>query len=92
MMDGLPDPEPNAVDLIARKEAIRLVRETLDDIPERDRRILSAVFLDEQDKDEVCKDFGITRDNLRVVLMRAKLKLRARMRKNPPSPKGKAAD
>jgi DNA replication initiation complex subunit (GINS family) len=48
------------------------VRQTLDELPKRDRRILKALFLEERDKDEVCRDFGIDRNYLRVMIHRAK--------------------
>ena len=47
------------------------VRSVLEGLGERDRRILKAVFLDEQDKDEVCRDFQVDRNYLRVLLHRA---------------------
>jgi len=31
------------------------------------RRLLHEVFLEERDKDEVCRDFGVERDYLRVL-------------------------
>ena len=31
-----------------------------------------AVFLDERDRDEVCREFGVDREYLRVLLFRAK--------------------
>jgi RNA polymerase sigma-70 factor (ECF subfamily) len=40
--------------------------------PPRDAAILRAIFIDERDKDEVCREFGIDRNYLRVVLFRAK--------------------
>ncbi|MEO8380218.1 MAG: sigma-70 family RNA polymerase sigma factor [Acidobacteriota bacterium] len=48
---------------------VRLVMATL---PERDAEILRAVFLEEDDKDEICRRFGIERNYLRVLLHRAK--------------------
>ena len=36
-------------------ETERVVRKILGDLPERDRRLLQSVLLDERDKDEVCK-------------------------------------
>jgi len=33
---------------------------------------LKAVFLDERNRDEVCLEFGVERDYLRVLLHRAK--------------------
>jgi RNA polymerase sigma-70 factor (ECF subfamily) len=48
------------------------VRHVLDDLSERDRGLLRAVFLEERDKDEVCTELGVDRDYLRVLLHRAK--------------------
>lgn len=58
--------------LLAAKETEEKVREVLEKLSERDRRLLREVFLEERDKDEVCRDFGIDRDYLRVLLHRAK--------------------
>ena len=58
---------------VAARQMEGKVREILDEMPERDRRILRAVFLEEQDKDEVCRDFGVDRDYLRVLVHRAKI-------------------
>jgi RNA polymerase sigma-70 factor (ECF subfamily) len=48
------------------------VRKILCDLPERDRRLLQAVLLEERDKDEVCAELGLSRDYLRVLVHRAK--------------------
>jgi RNA polymerase sigma-70 factor (ECF subfamily) len=53
------------------------VRRVLETLPPRDAEILRAVFLEEADKDEICRRFGIERDYLRVLLHRAKEKFRA---------------
>ena len=58
--------------LLAAKETEKKIREILDQLSERDRRLLHDVFLEEQDKDEVCRNFGVDRDYLRVLLHRAK--------------------
>ena len=58
--------------ILAAKETEKKVRETLERLSERDRRLLREVFLEERDKDEVCRDFGVDRDYLRVLLHRAK--------------------
>lgn len=57
---------------VMTRQTTRLVREVLDDLSERDRRLLREVFLEERDKDEVCKEFGVDRNYLRVLLHRAK--------------------
>ncbi len=41
-------------------------------LSKRDRSLLKAVFLDERDRDEVCREFGVEREYLRVLLHRAK--------------------
>lgn len=53
------------------------VRRVLEDLPDRDAEILRAVFLEEGDKEEVCRRFGVDRAYLRVLLHRAKDKFRA---------------
>ena len=53
-------------------ETERVVRQILGDLPERDRRLLQSVLLDERDKDEVCAELGLSRDYLRVLVHRAK--------------------
>ena len=53
------------------------VRRILDTLPARDSEILRAVFLEEADKEEICRRYGIERDYLRVLLHRAKEKFKA---------------
>jgi len=53
-------------------ETEQAVRKILGDLPERDRRLLQAVLLEERDKDEVCAELGLSRDYLRVLVHRAK--------------------
>jgi RNA polymerase sigma-70 factor (ECF subfamily) len=53
-------------------ETQRVVRKILGDLPERDRRLLQSVLLEERDKDEVCAELGLSRDYLRVLVHRAK--------------------
>jgi RNA polymerase sigma-70 factor (ECF subfamily) len=57
---------------IAAKQMGEKIREILEEMPERDRRLLREVFLEERDKDAVCSDFGVDREYLRVLLHRAK--------------------
>lgn len=62
---------------IAAKQMGEKIREILEEMPERDRRLLREVFLEERDKDEVCSDFGVDREYLRVLLHRAKLSFKS---------------
>ncbi len=54
------------------KEIEKKVREILQKLPKRDRQLLRQVFLEERDKDDVCRELGVDRDYLRVLLHRAK--------------------
>jgi len=80
--NDLPDPGTSALDVVASHQMEKRVREILDELPERDRRILRGVFLEERDKDEVCRDFGIDRDYLRVLVHRAKQSFKSLYLKN----------
>ena len=64
--------EVDIVTLLTARETEQKVRDILQQLPERDRRLLREIFLEERDKDEVCRDYGIDRDYLRVLLHRAK--------------------
>jgi len=68
----LPADTADPLDVLNSKETENRVREILQQLPERDRRLLREVFLEERDKDEVCREWGIDRDYLRVLLHRAK--------------------
>jgi RNA polymerase sigma-70 factor, ECF subfamily len=67
-----PDRRVDIFGAFAEKQTQEKVRDVLDKLPELDRRLLRDVFLEERDKDEVCRDFGVTRDYLRVLVFRAK--------------------
>jgi RNA polymerase sigma-70 factor (ECF subfamily) len=69
---NLPDPALSVVDVIANREAQRQVREVLNELEEKDRQLIKEVFFDERDKDELCRDLGVDREYLRVLLHGAK--------------------
>jgi RNA polymerase sigma-70 factor, ECF subfamily len=70
--ERLVETRPNALSKVISDDTRRVVRRVLDDLSERDRGLLRAVFLEERDKDEVCTELGVDRDYLRVLLHRAK--------------------
>ena len=78
----VPDSRMDVLGVMVAKQTQEKVREILDDLHEKDRRILKEVFLEERDKDEVCKDFGVDRNYLRVLLHRAKSAFRAHCMKS----------
>jgi len=68
----LHDKGASALEVVATRQVKDKVREILLDLEPRDRSLLKAVFIDERDRDEVCREFGVDRDYLRVLLHRAK--------------------
>jgi len=70
-----PDVVDSKIDIfrtVSAKQMEGKVRDILEQMSERDRRLIREVFLEERDKDAVCRDFGVDRDYLRVLLHRAK--------------------
>lgn len=59
------------------EEVCYQVRVVLDGMPAKDSDLLRAVFLEERDRDTVCRDFGVRRAYLRVLLHRARCRLRS---------------
>jgi len=47
--------------LLVTRESQEHIRRILSDLPQRDQQLLRAVFLEEKDKDEVCRSFGVDR-------------------------------
>lgn len=72
----IPDASIDVVAAMEQQEMQDEVRRSLEELPEKDRRILKEVFLEERDKDAVCRDFGVDRNYLRVLLHRAKQSFR----------------
>jgi RNA polymerase sigma-70 factor, ECF subfamily len=68
--------EPDALSRVITDDTCRMVRQVLEKLPKRDQTILRAVFLEEREKDDVCREIGVTRDYIRVLLHRAKQSFR----------------
>ncbi len=77
LVDGTSD----ALTGVISTETTESVHEVLKDLSERDRKILRSVFLEERDKDEVCRELGIDRGYMRVLVHRAKESFRQSYRK-----------
>jgi len=76
---NVPDKVLNLETLTISAETSSEVRKVLAQLPQRDQTILRAIFLEDQPKSDVCRQFGVTRDYLRVLVYRAKEKFRALM-------------
>jgi RNA polymerase sigma-70 factor, ECF subfamily len=68
LADTRIDPESSVVSEERKKQ----VRTVLSRLPEKHRRLLEMVFLEERDKSEVCEQLNVDADYLRVLLYRAK--------------------
>ncbi|MGH9572012.1 MAG: RNA polymerase sigma factor [Candidatus Acidiferrales bacterium] len=87
----LADPAIDLDGFLASRETCDLVRSVLQRLPEKDRLLLRAIFLEEKDKDQVCRELGVERDYLRVLLHRAKQSFRSLYEKEKPLPPQVAA-
>jgi len=78
----IPATNVDVLGMIAAKQMKEKIAEILEEMPERDRRLIREVFLEERDKDAVCSDFGVDREYLRVLLHRAKQSFKSLYLKN----------
>jgi DNA-directed RNA polymerase specialized sigma24 family protein len=80
-MDGtheeIPDKILDLEGMMVSKQCSERVRKILSGLPARDRELLRAVLLEENDKDTVCRAIGVDRNYLRVLVHRAKDKFKA---------------
>jgi RNA polymerase sigma-70 factor (ECF subfamily) len=77
MPEVIPEPPGKSIaesELFELREAIQ---QGLEQLSERDRRVLRSFYLEENSKDEIMKQTGMTDENFRVVLYRAKERFRA---------------
>ncbi len=73
----IPDKVLDLDGMLVTKESTEQVRRILGGMPKRDRELLRAIFLEEKEKDAVCKELGVDREYLRVLVHRAKDKFKA---------------
>jgi RNA polymerase sigma-70 factor (ECF subfamily) len=79
MDEHLSEPEDTTVDMDApliNQDTKRQVQRVLNELPEKDRRLLVAMYLQEKDKAEICRRQKVDPDYLRVLLHRAKGRFR----------------
>lgn len=62
-----------------RAPAIDALRDALDALPERDRKLLTACFLQKRRYDEIAEEIGVRENSIGQLLHRAKKKLRKRL-------------
>lgn len=77
LADEIADETASAEEALVTGEMKTHVRRVLDDLDPKDAELLRAVFLEERDKDEVCREYRVDRDYLRVLLYRARERFRS---------------
>lgn len=69
--------EPSPEDRLQQRELLEAVRAVVADMPnQRDRHLLCAYYLEEQPKQEICRDLGLEARHFDRVLHRARARLR----------------
>src|SRR5260370_26595836 len=68
----IPDKILDLEGMLVTKESAQQVRRILDGMPKRDRDLLRAIFLEEKQKNSVCRELGVDRDYRTMLLHRAK--------------------
>ena len=53
-----PDTHAALESMLVTRQSKERIREVIEGMSERDRDLLRACFLEERDKDEVCRQFG----------------------------------
>jgi RNA polymerase sigma-70 factor (ECF subfamily) len=70
--DNLLDKQTDALGRVISIETRADVHQVLNGLAERDRKVLRSLFVEERDKDTVCREMGISREYIRVLVHRAK--------------------
>jgi len=76
MSEIMPEPPQNTQSRTALFEIHEAIERGLEELSPRDRRILRAYYLEEKTKDEILSVTGMTDENFRVALCRAKERFR----------------
>jgi RNA polymerase sigma-70 factor (ECF subfamily) len=85
IMENSPEPvdqSSGAESELITRERRRLVEETLAQLSETDRKVLRGVYLEERDKDQLCDELKISRNNLRIRVHRALERFRSSCRQD----------
>jgi RNA polymerase sigma-70 factor (ECF subfamily) len=77
MPDVVPEPPGKSIPESELFELRQAIAHGMEQLSERDRRVLRAFYLEEKSKDEILRETGMTDENFRVVLCRAKERFRA---------------
>ena len=70
---------PDPTDALLRRQAITLVRAAIEELAPRDRDVVIRFYLQEEDRDRICQEHGISEKHFYRVLCRARQRLRAKL-------------
>jgi len=72
-----PSPAPSQLDGLLKQEKAALARQVLAELPsDRDRKVLYRFYIAEDEKDEICRDLGLSSLLFNQVLFRARERFR----------------
>jgi RNA polymerase sigma-70 factor (ECF subfamily) len=78
--DSEPEVTDDSVDLdapLVNQQRRQQVETVLSELPDKDRDLLRAFFLEDRERGELCRRYGVTEEYLRVLLHRAKGRFRS---------------
>ena len=70
--------EPSIESQVLKREARGQVRDAIAGLPRKDKILIRRLFFEDRSKDEVCRELQVDREYLRVLIHRAKQRLRER--------------
>ena len=69
---NIPDRRVNLEHNIYRQQKMRIVREVLHAMPKRDRDVLERFYVEEQSKEQICREMDLTPTQFRLLKSKAK--------------------
>lgn len=69
---NVPDRAVNIEQSVYREQKLRIVREILGSMPQRDRDVLHRFYVQEQSKEQICREMNLTPTQFRLLKSKAK--------------------
>lgn len=69
---NIPDRDVNLEHSVYRQQKMRIVREVLHAMPKRDRDVLQRFYVEEQSKEQICREMNLTPTQFRLLKSKAK--------------------
>jgi len=75
--EHIPDPSPTPLEQLQTSEKLKEIREVIDQLIPRDRTLILRFYINEEPKDVICADLGLTSEQFDRVVHRARKRLKA---------------